>query len=356
LNDPAVSLSLYGGGRLLAPSLHFGEVNPAGYLSYARLGDTNRVFLLLPSLRSAVEKSLYDLRDRSLVLAEGPEVERIILKSGDEIELKRTGIRSWEIVRPSPGKADPDVVQKMLYDGLKARALEFVDPAGEAPRAENDRFGLETPLLTVRAVTGDGKESELKVGLPSEATNPNDPAGKIVRGYWAKSGDHPEVLLADVEAFEVLNLTHKDLIDRHVFELDQSLIDEISVTAGERRLRAKYVNEMWDVLEPGEPVSDPGRISSFLKYLADLRFAADEGGENGLESLDLNLPDLQVRISGLEISHRLDVFLGPVKERYMAVRADEGPALLIERLAFLNALPAEIRPNLPKAGLEEGGR
>jgi hypothetical protein len=154
-----------------------------------------------------------------------------------------------------------------------------------------------------------------------------------------------------------LNLTHKDLIDRHVFELDQSLIDEITVEAGDRRLRAKYVNEMWDVVEPGKPLSDPGRISSFLKYLADLRFVAEESVENaGLESLDLIHPDLQVKILGLEISHRLDVFLGPVKERYMAVRADEGPVLSIERLAFLNALPAEIRPNLPKAGLEEGGR
>ena len=51
-------------------------------------------------------KTLYDLRDKALVLCPGEKIDRLVitLADGSEIELAKKSLRHWDLVKPVTGR------------------------------------------------------------------------------------------------------------------------------------------------------------------------------------------------------------------------------------------------------------
>src|SRR6202044_100708 len=99
LAAPAVELDITGKGHT-TQQLLVGDDTPVGSDVYAALPGDPRVFTVASYNKSSLNKSLNDLRDKSLITLNADKVSRVeLLKKGEDIEFDRTK-DGWQILKP----------------------------------------------------------------------------------------------------------------------------------------------------------------------------------------------------------------------------------------------------------------
>lgn len=355
LDKPEIELTLMDKGKSLAPTLNIGAKNPIGFLSYARLGDSNEVFTITAPFRQDLSKTLYDLRDKSLVLASGEKINRIKVTGANEYELVRKGLRRWDIISPEPGPADGDVVQKILYSALKSKIRQFIDKDQVKPGDKEDPFGFEKSKVKVQIFSEDRPEVKLVIGNQRDMPADAEEAKTAVEGVWARSSERSELLVIIPETAQLLSTKFEAVKDRHVLFFNRGLLTSLNVELKGRGMKVKKIKDIWDVLEPGEPVSQDRHIESFLHSIEDMKFVRVlDDKDVTIEKYGLVKPDMTMEMVGPdEEKHVLTANLEPFEKNLLAVRADKGPVVLINRFDLLDHLPEEIRPENKDAEKEQ---
>lgn len=348
LDKPGVTLTLLSGEKQLAPTLSLGGRNPAGFLYYARLGRSSRVFTVVAAVRQDLDKSLFDLRDKSLVLVPEDEIGGLRLSGREEIELEKKGPGRWAVVKPEPGPADNDRVKTYLFRALKGRVQRFIGLG-----ANNRDYGFDQPRVRVQVLRDGQVAAEVVVGRakmkPAAKGSGKEPEAE---GFWARSTERPEVLLITKETAEGLDKTYDDFKERHVLDLAGRDFYAVDIVSGKTRLQAKKVKTIWEVIEPRDSVSRDHHIMVLLMTLEDLRYVRSLGSaQETVKKYGLCRPDLTIKLSGPDkAAAELFVSLKPVSG-LLAVRSGKGPVVLIQREGFLKDLPLEIRP--PEGSAQE---
>ena len=175
--------------------------------------------------------------------------------------------------------------------------------------------------------------------------------------YWARSSERDEIIVVTAKAVEALDVDYAGIKDRHVLDIDHQRVMKLTATLNGKRLYAEKIKNIWDVLEPAEPLSRNENVETFLKTLEELKHEKLlDSSEATIETYGLKHPDLAVEMVGPEGGrHRLAVSLTPVDEKFLPARADEGPVVFIKKATILKALPEEIRPEEPKPSGTSGG-
>src|SRR5262245_17468700 len=145
LSEPAVKLEVkLKNGE--AHRLELGSKDEISLSAYAKIDGSQNVALLPVSLLNASDKSLNDLRDRSVLGATQYELSsvKIVNESGSyELEKKET---EWDIKSPVAGPADEGQVSSMLADITGAKAVEVVSESGDDPAKQGlDKTEVTTP-------------------------------------------------------------------------------------------------------------------------------------------------------------------------------------------------------------------
>jgi Domain of unknown function (DUF4340) len=154
LDAPAVELDIIGKGQGVRQLL-LGDDTPAGGDTYAALAADPRVFTVASYNKSSLDKSLNDLRDKSLLSLNADKVSRVELrKKGQTIEFDRTK-DGWQILKPTSSPADSTAVNDLVRTLTGAKMdLSANDAAAEFSRA--------TVVATAR-LTGDTGTQTLEV-------------------------------------------------------------------------------------------------------------------------------------------------------------------------------------------------
>jgi hypothetical protein len=150
LDPPAVEVDIAGKQLLL------GDETPAGGNIYAALSGDPRVFTIASYSKTSLDKSLNDLRDKSLLTLSPDKVSRVeVLKKPEEIEFDRTK-DGWQILKPKPSPADAFAVNDLVrtLTGAKMDLSSASDGAAE--------FARGTPVATAK-LTGDAGVQTLEV-------------------------------------------------------------------------------------------------------------------------------------------------------------------------------------------------
>jgi hypothetical protein len=166
LDPPAVELDITGKGT---QQLLLGDDTPTGGDVYAGMAGDPRVFTVSSFNKTSLDKSLNDLRNKSLMTISPDKVSRLVLlRKGLEIEFDRTK-DGWQILKPTPSTANSsavnDLVRSLTSATMQLSAAATNDPAVEFARA--------TPFATAK-LTGDSGVQTLEVRKNKE-------------GYYAKS-------------------------------------------------------------------------------------------------------------------------------------------------------------------------
>ncbi len=113
--------------------LSIGGKTPTGFSSYAMLNDDPRVFLISQYIFTAANKTLTDLRDRSLgIPVEATRIEVKFSKSLDIVLDKSKG--NWEVLSDTPLVGDEGEITKWLGSWTSLRVLDFIDNPGSELR------------------------------------------------------------------------------------------------------------------------------------------------------------------------------------------------------------------------------
>jgi Domain of unknown function (DUF4340) len=156
--DPAVAeLDITGKGQGTRQLL-LGDDTPTGGDVYASLAGDPRVFTVSSFNKTSLDKSLNDLRDKSLLTVDADTVSRVeLIRKGQEIEFDRTK-DGWQILKPTSSPADSSAVNNLVRS-LTSATMQLSATATSDAAAE---FARATPVATAK-LTGDTGVQTLEV-------------------------------------------------------------------------------------------------------------------------------------------------------------------------------------------------
>lgn len=151
LGDPSLTLNLTlkdGKDRKLL----LGDDTPAGGNVYALLAGDPRIFAISSYSKTSLDKGLNDLRDKRMLRVQPDQVRGATLEKKDQvIEFGRTK-DGWQILKPSPLRADAFAVDELVRSVATAQMdLNAKDAAAE--------FAKGAPVATVRLASDQGTET-----------------------------------------------------------------------------------------------------------------------------------------------------------------------------------------------------
>jgi Domain of unknown function (DUF4340) len=157
LDPAAAELDITGKGQGTRQLL-LGDDTPTGGDVYAALAGDPRVFTVSSFNKTSLDKSLNDLRDKSLLTVDADQVSHVALvRKGQEIEFGRTK-DGWQILKPSSSPADSSAVNGLIRS-LTGATMQLSATATSDAAAE---FARATPVATAK-LTGDAGVQTLEV-------------------------------------------------------------------------------------------------------------------------------------------------------------------------------------------------
>ncbi|MCS7048266.1 MAG: DUF4340 domain-containing protein [Verrucomicrobiae bacterium] len=322
--------------------LRLGGETPTGDAFYAQFDGQPEVYIAEEYLFDRLNRTVNDLRDRTVLDFDPATTLRCEIKNGDRVlEFARSGgdtASPWTIVRPVSARADQRAVSDLLSQLSRLRVQEFVsdNPADLA------RYRLDEPAREI-TISRSGVEGVLT--LLVSTPDPQN-AGRT----YAKLKTADAILALNTTDLPAAELNVADYRDRRVLVFDENAVEGIEVLRGSERLVLTKTNADWQVTAPAVQSADRDRVQSLLGKLRDLRvdqFVTDVATE--LEPYGLATPAAVVRLqgSGTNIVANLVISAPDASRGLCLVKRDDEPfiyGITTNLPAWLPSHPLDVRP------------
>jgi hypothetical protein len=289
LQNPRIRLTLQDKKRSII--LLIGNETPTRDAIYVQLQGKKDVLVAPKSIYERVDRTLDDLRDRTVIDFQAASATRIEIKSIDRvIELSKSAITTnaeprWALTRPLVARADQRKVSELLADLSGLRVTDFVS---ESPR-DIPMYLLDEPEREVTVWTGESGKT-LQIGR----TSTNDPSKVYAK---LKSADSIYTLpTATVQKFAI---QANDLRDAQVLAFSESDVHGIEVLHGTDKISLVHTDAAWRIATPVAATADDTAVQQLLRHLGGLnarQFAADVATD--LDKYGLAAPMATVSLLG----------------------------------------------------------
>jgi hypothetical protein len=310
IEDPTTNVEPYG---LTQPSLRvvivesnnkarellIGDQTPAGMANYAELAGDPRVFTIASYMKTSLDKSPNDLRDKRLLSFDSNKLSRVDLSAKKQnVEFGRNKDQ-WQIVKPKPFRADGfqvDELVRTLHDAKMDLS------ASEDEKKTTAAFNFGTTIATVKVTDVSGTQ-ELQV-----RKNKDD--------YYAKSSVTAGVYKISSATATALDKSLDDFRNKKLFDFGYADPDKIEIHDGAKSFSLSRNGGDW--WSNGAKMDGPS-VTTLLGSLRDL--SANKFPDNGF-----TYPTIEVTITSNEGKRIEKVILSKNGERFVAKRENE-PAL-----------------------------
>ena len=344
LEAPAIEIGVAADGGDSRQRLLIGDETPTGSDRYAKLDASDRVFLIPGYHRTTLNKTTFDLRDKTVLDFDRDALDRFEVVSGERtMGFARDG-DDWRLAEPLEAAADFGTVEGLIGSLGSGRMRTVASESADAL----DEYGLDAPAHTVSLHAG-SSTATLHIGAAAEDGT-----------YYAHDAARPLV-----------------------FTVDATLVTNLERGADEYRRKALFAFRAFNAsrleLERGDdtvvfekraaPEDDEDGADSWV-------LAAPEDGSVPHDAMD----DLLSKLSGLRaesfVASREEAGIGPeqvaatVRARFgdddteeqvvfwrsgddtFAVNGDEPGAARLDSQAFDDALEALAAARNPDDGAE----
>jgi len=227
LSDPAIAATITEKNNK-THQLLVGDNTPAGSGVYARLEGDPRVFTIATYNKSNIDKSVNDLRDKRMLTVEADKISKVeLIAKKEDIEFGRNK-DGWQIVKPSPLRADSAQVEELVRTLTDTRMdLGGTDDAKKMTLA----FASATPVAMAK-VTAESGTQEMQV-----RKNKDD--------YYAKSSAVEGVYKVASSVGKGLDKSLDDFRNKKLFDFGFSDPSKIEIHDGAKNYFLTKGGEDW---------------------------------------------------------------------------------------------------------------
>lgn len=250
LTAPNLEIDVTGKGGKIS-KLKIGDDTPTNSGSYAMLEGDPRVFTVASYVKTGLDKSLNDLRDKRLLTFDQDKLSRVeLIAKKQDIEFGRDKDQ-WQIVKPKPLRADGLQVDEMLRK-LKDAKMDLALSPDEAKKAAA-AFASGTPVATVKLTDPSGTQQiEIR---------------KNVADYYAKSSVVPGVFKTTSDVGTGVDKALDDFRNKKLFDFGFTDPSKIEIHTGGKTFAFQKGGEDW--FSNGKKL-DSISLQSLLDKIRDL--------------------------------------------------------------------------------------
>jgi hypothetical protein len=273
LTQPALELTVTDNSNKTAKIL-IGDKTPAGTAVYGAIAGDPRVFAISSYKTSNFDKSANDLRDKRMLPFDTDKLSRVELQSKKQsIEFGRDKDR-WQILKPSPLRADQSSVEELLRTLHDAK----MDSSGNEDETKlNAAFRSAAVFVSARVSDSSGTQ-ELEVRKSKD-------------DYYAKSSVVEGVYKIASSVATGLDKSLDDFRNKKLFDFGYADPDKVEIRDGSKSYLLSRNSSDWFLngakLDPGTALSLVGQIrdltatkfagSGFTTPLVDITVTSDNG-------------------------------------------------------------------------------
>ena len=286
--------------------LQIGARTPTMSGYYAREGEQSKVLMVGTTLQTKFDKSVFNLRDKTVLSLDQAQVKRVEVHHGDQvIAAEVEGGQAWKLVAPLEARADKAKIDELLSAVREAKVKEFID---ETPQ-DLAKYGLNPPQWRLSFLVGDDRaEKSLLLGNEETARS----------GVYAKRGTADNVFLVETKLLEKIPKQASDWRDRALLAFKRDEVQKVEIRAGDDVTEVacvencgKIPDDRWQIKRPLEAKADAVKVRTLLRNLEELKVktftteAADD-----LAPYGLNTPSAQIHVWLKDQSEPITLLLG----------------------------------------------
>lgn len=255
---------------------------------FAKLADSDAVFVVAEKVVAALDHSALDLLDKNLLTLKPDDVSKIQTETGGTtVTLQKTG-DAW---RGEAGAvkfpADADAVAALLGVWSNLKAERF---AAYGPKVDWAAYGLDKPDAVI-AVTSKPNH-KLVVGKPVSGDKGE---------RYARLEDGPGAFVLAPAATAELTHGYLDYVDRTLLKLDPTKVTGLYRKKGAEAVELVKQDDAWQMLKPEALRGDDKTVQGLVDQLASLKarsIAAYPAKDFQKYGLDAPAAEITVRLAG----------------------------------------------------------
>jgi hypothetical protein len=266
LAEPRIDVTFHVEGEKEPRRILLGEKTPANSGVYAKLPDSNRVFLVAPAIETAVDKSAFDFRDKTALTFDQTKVTSLELASSAQtIRLEKAG-EDWKIVKPIQAPADFVSVNGLIGQLQSAQMTALKERPEELKDLK--QYGLDKPEVVATIGTG---TSSVRFELGKEA----DPGA-----VWGRDAAKPVIFSVNNGVAMELKKTVNELRRKEVFDFRPFNTTRFEIVRGPNKESRAFERvkgtgdnavDTWKQVAPAEKTVDSSNFEGVLLDFSNLR-------------------------------------------------------------------------------------
>jgi hypothetical protein len=263
LSNPRIAVSFKASGDKDYRHLFIGEKTPTGGDLFAKRDD-KKVFLIASFQENSLNKSAFDLRDKSVLKVDRDKIDSVDLMSGPQnVTLAKDG-SEWKVTKPEPVRADYGTVEGLIgkLETVKMKSIATT----EASPADLKKYGLDKPQATVNLNAGSSKAT-LLIGNKTDDNN-----------LYARDASKPMIVTIDGAILDDIKKAPDDYRRKDLFEFRAYNANRVEITRNGQSYvfeRVKSTDEKtpdkWKRTSPNPGDVDKDKFDAFLAKLANMR-------------------------------------------------------------------------------------
>ena len=234
-------------------AINFGNTNPTGTFAYASFPGQKVVFLVSTNAANSFNKKLDDLRNRSVLSFEQPEVQSLSVNNPKGV---------FELIKDKDDRWWFKGIEQRAADGPGVRGILSALSTGKIKEFFNENtgdyatLGLDKPLIDVSLTYGKNKaikhfivgqeKSKLKKKSAKPAAGEAKAAEQIPSGvYLARDASRPDLFFVEKDLVDKLLKSPNDMRDKTLASIQRWDVDAIELTNTKGRFSFVKLNGEW---------------------------------------------------------------------------------------------------------------
>ncbi|MBN1208121.1 MAG: DUF4340 domain-containing protein [Myxococcaceae bacterium] len=327
---------------------------------YVRREGDPRVYAADGSVRYALEKDLYALRDKEFLGLDEASLKAVEVKARtNAYAMERDANRAWRLTKPTAMGADVERLKRMLLALKEQRALSFPSDSAE----ERTKRGLDKPWVDARFTLDKGEPVRVRLSQVQQDGAAPQVYALREQGAEATLAEVPEsalgvldVPLAELRNKEVLSFKRED-VKRLVFHPGAG---GAPITLAHTKPDSNTLDG-WQVEAPKAGKAQAFKVGSLLSHLDNLKASTfGEASPKKWDRYGITEASRGVSLQDASSKELARLWLGgevPDKPGHVYARGSYAEVAEVElaRLGELPARPEDLLEASPASAAMDGG-